>query len=69
MKGPNSSAPRIVVSENGPYLVSGDVPLAVQVITPNAAGQSWDWVEGTVVSGARHLQTVPLRAIQERTVL
>jgi CDGSH-type Zn-finger protein len=42
------SAPRIVVTENGPYVVSGDVPLAVQVITPNAAGQSWEWVEGTV---------------------
>ena len=39
---------RIVVTENGPYIVTGQVPLAVQVITPNKAGQSWDWVEGTV---------------------
>ena len=38
---------KIVVSENGPYLVTGDVPLAVQIITPNQQGQSWDWVEGT----------------------
>lgn len=39
---------KIVVTENGPYLVTGQVPLAVQVITPNQEGQSWDWVEGTV---------------------
>jgi CDGSH-type Zn-finger protein len=41
-----ASAQKIVVSENGPYVVTGDVPLAVQVITPNKQGQSWDWVEG-----------------------
>jgi len=39
---------RIVVTENGPYVVTGHVPLAVQVIMPNEAGQSWDWVEGAV---------------------
>lgn len=38
--------PTIVVKENGPYAVSGKVPLALQVITPNAEGFSWDWVEG-----------------------
>jgi CDGSH-type Zn-finger protein len=38
--------PKIVVAKNGPYLVSGDVPLAIQVITPNQEGFSWDWVEG-----------------------
>jgi len=37
---------KIVVSKNGPYIVSGDVPLNVQVITPNKEGFSWDWVEG-----------------------
>ncbi len=37
---------RIVVKKNGPYAVSGAVPLAVQVITPNADGFSWDWVDG-----------------------
>jgi CDGSH-type Zn-finger protein len=45
----------IVVTENGPYEVMGPCPLAVQVITPNAEGLSWDWVEGrTFRTGARY---------------
>lgn len=38
--------PKIVVSKDGPYIVSGNVPLAIQTITPNAQGESWDWVQG-----------------------
>ena len=34
---------KIVVSKDGPYLVSGNVPLSVQVITPDKEGFSWDW--------------------------
>jgi CDGSH-type Zn-finger protein len=34
---------KIVVSENGPYIVHGDLPLSVQVITPNEEGISWEW--------------------------
>jgi CDGSH-type Zn-finger protein len=37
---------KIVVTENGPYVVSGDVPVSIQVITPNPEGFSWDWTEG-----------------------
>jgi CDGSH-type Zn-finger protein len=37
---------KIVVSKNGPYVVSGDIPLSIQVITPNKEGLSWDWIEG-----------------------
>ena len=37
---------RIVVSKDGPYLVSGGVPLQVQEITPNKEGLSWDWTPG-----------------------
>lgn len=37
---------KIVVSKDGPYEVSGAVPLAIQVITPNEEGFSWDWTEG-----------------------
>jgi CDGSH-type Zn-finger protein len=36
---------KIVIMENGPYEVSGAVPLAVQVITEDD-GNSWDWTEG-----------------------
>ncbi len=38
---------KVVVTENGPYLVTGNVPLAIQIITPNEHGQSWDWVQGS----------------------
>ncbi len=34
---------KIVVSKDGPYIVSGNVPLSMQVITPNKEGFSWDW--------------------------
>ncbi|HEU0048150.1 MAG TPA: CDGSH iron-sulfur domain-containing protein, partial [Nitrososphaera sp.] len=37
---------KIVVSKDGPYLVTGDISLSLQVITPNKEGFSWDWVEG-----------------------
>lgn len=43
-RAPNE--PKVVVTKDGPYQVSGHVPLAVQVITPNAKGESWDWVQG-----------------------
>jgi CDGSH-type Zn-finger protein len=34
---------KIVVSEDGPYIVQGNVPLAMQVITPDKEGISWEW--------------------------
>ena len=37
---------KIVVSPHGPYRVVGRVPLALQVITPNTKGESWEWTEG-----------------------
>ena len=41
-----SSPKKITVSENGPYLVSGSVPLAVVKIETNAEGESIKWGEG-----------------------
>ncbi len=37
---------RIVISENGPYLVYGGVPLRIQEIVANREGMSWDWKAG-----------------------
>ena len=37
---------KITVTENGPYLVSGGLPLAEQHIVTNAEGDSLDWKEG-----------------------
>jgi CDGSH-type Zn-finger protein len=40
-----SDTMKVTVTENGPYVVSGEVPLTMQVITPNKEGISWDWKE------------------------
>lgn len=37
---------KVVVTKDGPYLVSGSVPLAIQVIGGNSKDESWDWLEG-----------------------
>lgn len=54
---PHSPPPKIVVSENGPYIVTGGVPLSVQTIKPSREGFSWDWEEGQAfpVSKEYHL--------------
>jgi CDGSH-type Zn-finger protein len=37
---------QVTVSENGPYLVVGDIPLAKQIIVADAEGGSEEWKEG-----------------------
>ena len=37
---------KIVVGKNGPYLVSGNIPLSIMVIHTNNEGISWEWKEG-----------------------
>lgn len=37
---------RIQVTKNGPYLVTGDLPLAKQIIGTDAQGESTEWIEG-----------------------
>jgi CDGSH-type Zn-finger protein len=38
--------PRIIVTTNGPYVVTGNVPLSVQTIVADPGGGSDEWVEG-----------------------
>jgi len=40
------SEKKIVVSRNGPFIVSGNVPLAIWSIIPGRDGISWEWKEG-----------------------
>jgi len=37
---------KIKVSENGPYLVSGGIPLSQQIIGTDAEGYSYEWRTG-----------------------
>jgi hypothetical protein len=46
MKKDAQSHPRIVVTKDGPYLVSGDLPLSEQWIVTNDEGDSLDYREG-----------------------
>jgi len=41
-----TAAMKVVVSKDGPYVVSGNVPLSIQSIMPNEEGMSWEWKEG-----------------------
>jgi len=41
---------RVTVTENGPYLVTGDIPLAKQTIATDAEGGSETWQEGAPVA-------------------
>ena len=40
--------PQIIVTVNGPYVVTGEVPLAVQTIGTNRESESWEWADGPV---------------------
>jgi CDGSH-type Zn-finger protein len=41
---------RVVVSEDGPYIVTGNVALSKQTIGANAEGDSEEWTEGRTFS-------------------
>jgi CDGSH-type Zn-finger protein len=41
-----AAGPQVVITKNGPYLVTGSIPLAKQTIGANAAGESEKWQQG-----------------------
>jgi len=47
---PAKNGLKIVVTENGPYHVLGNPPIAMQTIIPNREHMSWDWEEGRTFS-------------------
>jgi CDGSH-type Zn-finger protein len=46
MSKPRESSAKVQVTENGPYMVSGNLPMRRQSIGTNSAGESVKWVEG-----------------------
>jgi CDGSH-type Zn-finger protein len=42
---PSTDGMKVVVTQNGPYAVTGKVPLALQIIRANEGGFSWNWEE------------------------
>ena len=45
-----NDGPRVIVSEDGPYLVMGNIPLAKQIIVTDQEGGSETWQQGKVYS-------------------
>jgi CDGSH-type Zn-finger protein len=41
-----SNSKKITISKDGPYIVSGSVPLSLQTIGTNAGGESTEWIQG-----------------------
>ena len=39
----DSKVKKIIIDKNGPYIISGDIPLTVEIISNNKDGFSWDW--------------------------
>jgi CDGSH-type Zn-finger protein len=54
---PEKNKVRVTVSENGPYIVTGDIPLAKQTIAADAEGGSEAWQKGPDVA---HRETYAL---------
>src|SRR2546427_12432118 len=50
------SHPRVVISNNGPYLVSGGVPLAKQTIVTDSEGGSQQWRQGETIPAQESYQ-------------
>lgn len=60
----------ITVTEKGPYLVTGNPPLAMQFIMPDSEGESWYFQEGRHFSTEKEPTALcPLRFIPQQTLL
>ena len=46
-----ASNARVIVSKNGPYMVTGNVPLSRQIIGTDSEGGSETWIEGEIFPG------------------
>lgn len=46
MSKPGASSAKVQITEDGPYMVSGNLPMRRQTIGANSAGESVKWIEG-----------------------
>ena len=65
----DNPTPKVVIIKNGPYRVSGAVPLSKQIIGVNAEGESETWQQGHVYPRAGGLLALPLRPLAEQALL
>ncbi len=60
---------KIAVTKDGPYIVSGRIPLAEQIITNDKDGFSCEWREGVKYPLLCKILAVPLRAVKNPAIL
>jgi CDGSH-type Zn-finger protein len=53
MSQPGASSAKVQITEDGPYMVSGNLPMRRQTIGANAAGESLRWIEGETFSAQK----------------
>jgi hypothetical protein len=58
---------KVVVSKDGPYLVTGDVPLAEQIIATDERGGSEAWEQGAAYR--RQASYSPSAAVEKEAIL
>ena len=60
----NPRTARVLISKNGPYVVSGRVPLSKQTIVVDATGNSEKWVESND-TGPKRIKALSLQIRNE----
>jgi hypothetical protein len=60
---------QVMVSKDGSYMVTGRLPLAKQIIGPNADGGSEKWAKGKTYTTPKKIRVMPVRPVEEKAVL
>jgi len=60
---------KVVGSKDGPYLVTGDVPLAEQISATDERGGSEAWEQGAAYRRPGQLFAMPVRAVEKEAIL
>ncbi len=60
---------KIVVTKDGPYVVSGRIPLTEQIITNDRDGFSCEWRKGEEIPAPGEIFSMPLRSVKNPAVL
>jgi len=64
-----ASNAKVQIRQNGPYMVSGGLPMSKQNHRTNKAGESVKWIAGHAISPSSNVRALPVWAEREETVL
>jgi len=60
---------RVKVTENGPYIASGGIPLSEQSVRVDKDEQCHGWKEEKKISSSGKLCSLPMRTFSKQTIL